>query len=256
MRLKLISCEIFYRELCWAIARSPNTVDVEFLPKGLHDIGAAGMLARVQEVLDRTDETQYDAVLFGYGLCNNGLAGLTARALPLIVPRAHDCITLFMGSKERYIEYFNTHPGVYFKTTGWIERGTASGELSQLSIQRQAGMDSTYEELVRKYGEDNAKYLWETLCQTTRNYGQFTFIEMGVEPDESFEHQTREEAEERGWAFEKVRGDMGMIRRLVDGPWDDREFLTVAPGHRVVAKLDEGIIAVEQVSGLSARIIA
>ncbi len=39
MRLKLISCEIFYREMCAVVARSPNTVDVEFLPKGLHDIG-------------------------------------------------------------------------------------------------------------------------------------------------------------------------------------------------------------------------
>ena len=30
MRLKLISCEIFYREMCWAVARSPNQVDIEF----------------------------------------------------------------------------------------------------------------------------------------------------------------------------------------------------------------------------------
>ena len=51
MRLKLIACEIFYRELCAAVARSVNQVDIEFLPKGLHDIGQAGMSARLGEVL-------------------------------------------------------------------------------------------------------------------------------------------------------------------------------------------------------------
>ncbi len=246
MRLKLISCEVFHREMCAVIARSPNQVDLEFLPKGLHDIGCVGMLARLQAVLDKVDESNYEAILWGYGLCNNGLAGLRARSKPLVVPRAHDCITLFLGSKERYLDYFQHHPGVYFKTTGWIERGTATGELSQLSIQHQSGMDSTYEELVAKYGEDNAKFLYEELCQHTRNYGQFTFIAMGVEPNDSYEKQTQQAAADRGWKFEKVKGDISMIERLINGPpWDDKEFLVVPPGHKVVAKCNAGIIAAE-----------
>ena len=244
MRSKLISCEIFYREMCAAVARSPHTVDIEFLPKGLHDIGSGAMLERIQAVVDRVDESKYDAILFGYGLCNNGIAGLKAHSLPLVVPRAHDCITLFFGSKERYLDYFNSHPGVYFKTSGWIERGTAA-ELSQLSITHQTGMDRSYQELVAKYGEDNARYLHETLCDLTRHYTQLTFIEMGIEPDGAFERQTREDAAQRGWQFEKVEGDMSMIQRLVDGVWDEKEFLIVPPGGRVVAKYDEEIIAAE-----------
>jgi len=42
-----------------------NQVDVEFLPKGLHDMGQAGMSARLAEVLAAVDETKYEAVLFG-----------------------------------------------------------------------------------------------------------------------------------------------------------------------------------------------
>lgn len=242
MRLKLIACEILYREFCAAVARSANQVDIEFLPKGLHDVGQAGMSARLAEVLGGIDESKYDAVLLGYALCSNGLVGLTARNVPLVVPRAHDCITFFLGSRERYLEYFQDHPGAYFKTSGWIERGDGLAQLGQDSIPQTAGMNRTYEELAAKYGEDNARFLYEQLCDMTRNYSRLTFIEMGIEPDDRFEQQTRREAAERGWTFEKLAGDMSLIQGLVDGPWDADRFLVVPPGCRIAASFDEGII--------------
>jgi hypothetical protein len=248
VRLKLISCEILYREMCAAVARSPNQVDIEFLPKGLHDIGAVGMLERLQAALDRVEEAGYEAVLLGYALCGTGLAGLAARSKPVVIPRAHDCITLFLGSKERYLDYFNDHPGVYFKTTGWLERGEDLQPLSRFTIQNKLGFRQSYEELVARYGEDNARFLFEQLGDYTRNYGQFTFIEMGIEPDDRFERRTREQAAARGWRFEKVQGDMSLIQRLVDGPWEERDFLVVPPGWRVTVTYDHGIIAAEKVA--------
>ncbi len=242
VRLRLISCEIFYREICWAVARSPNQIDVEFLPKGLHDMGAAAMRAQLQAAVDRVDAARYEAVLLGYALCGNGLAGLTARSLPLIVPRAHDCITLFLGSRQRYLEYFHSHPGVYFQTTGWIERGQ---HIPQLSIHDKLGGRRSFQELAARYGEDNARYLQEALGDYTRHYGQITFIEMGLEPDSSFEQRARREAEARGWRFEKVEGDLSLIRRLADGPWDEGDFLRVPPGWRIVATYDEEVIGAE-----------
>ena len=245
MRLKLIACEIFYREFCSVVASSPNTVDAEFLPKGLHDIGSEGMRERLQSALDRVDDPRYEGVLLGYGLCNNGVVGLTARKYPLVIPRAHDCITLFLGSAERYLDYFNNHPGVYFKTTGWIERGKADGELSQLSVGKVLGVGQDYAELVARYGEDNAKYLWAELGDLTKNYSKFTYIDMGIGPDASFEQQAREEAAQRGWKFEKLMGDLGMFRRLVNGIWDEKEFLVVPPGRQVVADYGEGLISIK-----------
>ena len=249
MKLKLISCEVFHREMCATIARSPNQVDVEFLPKGLHDLGSALMQAEIQAVVDRVEEERYEAVLFGYGLCNNGLHHVRANALPLVLPRAHDCITLFFGSKERYLDYFQKNLGAYFKTTGWIERGTVEGDLKQLTIPHALGMTQSYEEMVEKYGEDNAAYLYESFQETAPNYSRYTFIEMGVEPNDSFERQVRDEAKERDWSFEKVKGDMSLIRRLVDGEWNDEDFLVVQPGWRVVARHDNGIVVAEPAPG-------
>jgi len=245
VRLKLLSCEIFYREFCAAVSRTPNTVDVEFLTKGLHDIGSEGMLERLQAAVDRV-EPAYDAILMGYGLCNNGLVGLTARDVRLVVPRAHDCITLFLGSKERYLEYFENNPGVFYETTGWLERGENNGELSQLALGKKLGMDLSFEELVARYGEDNAKYLWDELGNLAKNYRQITFIEMGVEPDSSFERQAREKAQARAWNFKKVKGDPGLFQRLVDGAWDDREFLMVPAGWKISADYDSGIISAQK----------
>jgi hypothetical protein len=247
VRLQLISCEIFFREMCAAVARSPHQIDVSFLPKGLHDIGAGPMLKRLQDVVDQVDSTRYDAVLLGYALCGMGIAGLVARSLPIVIPRAHDCITLYLGSKERYIEYFNSHPGVYFQTTGWMERGAGIDPSGQLPTQHLAGLTSTYQELVEKYGEDNAKFLFEELGDLTRNYGQFTFIEMGVEPDDRFERKAREEAAKRGWKFEKISGDMSLVRRFTDGEWNEEDFLVLQPGQRVAATNNDSILKAEPI---------
>jgi hypothetical protein len=243
MRLKLISCEIFFRELCACAARSPHIIDFDFLPKGLHDIGCAEMRSRLQKAIDGVEEGRYDALLLGYGLCNNGIVGLQTRTIPMVVPRGHDCITLFMGSAARYMDYFQSHPGVYFKTTGWIERGEAEGELGQLALGKKLGLQQSYEEMVAKYGEDNARYLWEELGKNlARHYGQITFIEMGVEPDSRFERRSRDEALNRGWKYEKIAGDIGMIQRLVNGEWDPKEFLVVSPSHTVAPSYDEKVM--------------
>ncbi len=248
MHIKLIGCEILFRELCAVVARSRNQVDLQFLPKALHDMGQPRMFPRLQEALGQVDESRYDAIALGYALCSNGIVGLTARTIPLVVPRAHDCITLFMGDKERYWKYFHEKPGTYFKTMGWIERGEGIAQAGQESVLAQIGLAMNYEQLVAKYGADNAQYLYSKLGDLTRNYSRLTFIEMGIEPDDRFERLARQQAQQRNWSFEKIRGDLSLLQALVDGPWDDDRFLVVPPGHRVTASFDHAIIKAEPVA--------
>ena len=68
---------------------------------------------------------------------------------------------------------------------------------------------------------------------------------MGIEPGDIFEQRSRQEAAEKGWSFEKVKGDMSMIQRLVNGVWDAGEFLVVPPGYKVVTTFGMDIVKAE-----------
>jgi hypothetical protein len=39
---------------------------------------------------------------------------------------------------------------------------------------------------------------------------------------------------------------MGLLRRLVDGPWDPADFLVLRPGQRAAATLGEEVIEVQR----------
>ena len=245
-RLKLVACEVMYRELCAVVARSPHQIDVEFLTKGLHDLGGTKMKDRIQEVLDRVDGGCYQAILLGYALCGNGLAGLETRTLPFVAPRAHDCIALLMGSRHRFQEYFSRNPGTYYRSTGWLERGKG---LKQLNFGgSELGAELKYEDLVAKYGEDNARYLYEEFTRYRQNYQKLAFIRTGLEPDGRFEEQAHLEAKQHAWEFEKVEGDLSLLERLVNGDWSGDDFLVVPPGHRIAPTYDDGIIRADKLT--------
>jgi hypothetical protein len=243
MRLELICCEVLFREMSAVVARSPHQVDVRFLPKGLHDEGGARMCRKLQECVDEASAREPDAVLMGYALCGNGLHGLQARQCPVILPRAHDCIALLMGSREAYNRYFEANPGTYFRSTGWIERGSGL----EPAVRMKTGISTSLDEWIAKYGEDNGRYLFEELNRYQAAYSRLTYIETGLEPDSRFEDQARREAAERGWTFEKIPGSLRIFEALVRGDWNNGDFLTVQPGHRVVARYDERIITAEAV---------
>ena len=177
-RYRLLACEVLFRECAAEIAACTAVVDPEFLPKALHDIGEAGMSARLQEAIDRTDPQHYDAILLAYGLCNNGVCGLHA-PLPLVVPRAHDCITLLLGSRQRYADYFAAHPATFYKSAGWLERDV-DPNASPASITSRLGMVRDRAALAAQYGEENADFLLATIGDWTQNYRQLTFIDTGV----------------------------------------------------------------------------
>jgi hypothetical protein len=234
-RLQLIVCKVLQREAYFCAARSRNIVDVVLMPQGLHN-EPDRLRREVQKTLERTRDIQdrpYDASLLGYGLCSNGTVGLGAE-IPIVIPRAHDCITLLLGSKERYQEYFDSHRGVYWYSPGWIESG------KQPSRER---YDLLLREYIQKYGQDNAQYLMEVEQTWMKEYQWATYVNWGLIDSESYKAFTRECATFLHWTYDECQGDTGLMQRFVDGAWSDEEFLIVPPGRRIAEDVtNRGIV--------------
>lgn len=245
MHLNLLVCEIMVREVCWAVSQSPHICDLTFVDQGYHNTIDPGR-AFLQNAIDAVPEGKYDAILLGYGLCNNLIAGLEARDTPLVVPRAHDCITIFLGDMDRYAEEFKGCPGTYYYSSGWLECAKRRGgvQLDQVGGNYTAG----YEELVQKYGEDNAAYLMEALTAWTAHYERGALIRFEWDGKLGLDQRVREICEERGWRYEELPGSLDLLRRFVGGDWDERTFLTVPPRHRLCAAWDGGIVRAEPVA--------
>jgi len=241
VKLKVIACNVVFREVCHWAARSPHIVDVRFLDRTLHN-EPDDLRAAIQAEVDQADG--YDAVALGYGLCSNGAAYLRARQTPIVVPRAHDCITLFLGSRSRYDESFSASPGTYYYTSGWIER--AGARLERTTPEGQATYDRTYQDYVARFGEESARYLMETLHTWWKSYTRAAFIRMDLPEAATYEEpareQTQEVAREYGWAYEDLQGDQRIFARLLRGDWGLDEFLLVPAGHQVVPSYDEGVL--------------
>ena len=77
------------------------------------------------------------------------------------------------------------------------------------------GFDESLEALIRKYGEDNGRYLYEEMTRYRSQYRKLTFIETGLEAGGKFIAEAAAEAREKGWSFERLPGDLAWLRRLV-----------------------------------------
>lgn len=243
MHLKLIACQVFTREFERILARSPQAVDLELIPMGLHSLGVE-MRPHLQERIDAADLLGYDAILLGYALCGRGTEGLRAGRTQLILPRAHDCIGVLMGDRHRYAAYFEDHPGVYYRSPGWVEFQTPDLKLEPAfpSQKSALGEQNTLDEFIAKYGEDNGRYLYEQFSAFRRNYSGLTYISTGIQQDDACRAQARAEAQKENWAFEEVPGSLALLDRLINGPWDAADFLIVPPGATIRANLADSIV--------------
>jgi hypothetical protein len=247
LRLRCISCEVLARPLYLCAARSPHVVDVSFLRRGLHDTPAV-LRERLQVEIDAAAaaDPSYDAVVLGYGLCGGATAGIGATRVPLVVPRAHDCITLFLGGRERYQSEFTAHPGTYWYAADYIERSdadTSGASLGLLGIgaSSEDELKAAYSAYVEKFGRDNADYLMDVMGAWREHYDRAVFIDTGIGGSADVERRARAEAERRGWLFERMAGNLLLIRRLLDGDWND-DFLVLQPGQRTAMSYDAEVM--------------
>ncbi len=243
MKLRLIGCQVFLRELYMLCAQSPHSVQIQWMPTELHTNPQRDLRKALQAQIDAIEEEvqagkcRCDAILLAYGLCSMGTVGIKARSIPIVIPRVHDCITLLIGSYEKYRALFDERSGgIYWYSPGWIEQFAKPG--------RGYDEQAKYMEYVEKYGEDNAQYLIEVEKGWMQHYSLAALIEWDGLASDRFDEFTRRIAEEQNLEYLRMKGESTLLKKLVDGQWDEN-FMRIEPGQTLIYSGDEDLMDVE-----------
>lgn len=235
-----LTCEALARSIYAAAATSPHTVSVRLFAQGLHNT-PNNLRTVLQEQIDAIGPDECDAVLLVYGICGTSTVGLTARHQPLVIPRAHDCITLYLGSRERYQTEFDRHPGTYWYSVDYIERnnGDAQVALGAVGIEDE---QAQYEEYVAKFGKETADMLIAEMRGWMQHYTRAAFIDTGLGSTEDFEALAQQKAEREAWVYERLEGNRRLLEMLIHGQWDESEFLVIPPGYTLQQSHTDGLV--------------
>jgi len=209
----VIACSIMKKEL-EAVADG-QSVDLYYLDQGLHRTPQV-MPLRIQEKIDELAPLNHERICLGYGLCSNGILGVSGRVSPLTTPRCHDCIALFLGSNQRYQEMFRKNPGTYYLTAGWIAE----------SDDPLAAVEGRYAE---RLGLKKAK---RAMDLELANYTHFCFIDNGLGDRAAVKARTLENCRAFHKEYAEVQADLTYFRNLValEVPRDAGDFITLPPG--------------------------
>ena len=239
-RFLALTCEALARSIYQIAAETEHTVSVRLFGQGLHN-RPKNLRKILQEDINDVAADDFDAILLVYGMCGTSTVGLTAQGTQLVIPRAHDCITLYLGSRERYQEEFERHPGTYWYSVDYIERADkgASVALGAAGIEE---TEAQYEEYVQKFGKETADYLIEEMRKWTQHYTRAAFIDTGLGDTEAYEKMAKDKAERDGWVFERINGNRRLLEILINGNWSDDEFLIVPPGYTIRQDAGEKLI--------------
>lgn len=245
MYYKLLGCKVLEREIASVVCCCKNAIDVTMMRQQLHSTPQL-LCKALQEEINAIDENRhrysndttnqdYDAILLGYGLCSNAVSGLSSRRYPLVIPRAHDCVTLLMGDKDAYLDYYYKFPGTFYYWPGVVETD---------GINEEERLRRRYQMYLNRYkgNEKRAKKSMEIESQYMANYQGLTYISWDTLPFPEREKEAQATAAEKGWTFQRFSGNNSLLWQLMAGEWPSDRFLVVPPGHQVHPSYREDIL--------------
>lgn len=227
----IIACKVLWREINYLTSKSPYYYHIVYIDQGMHN-EPKELNRHLQEKIDDL-EKEYSTILIGYGLCSNGIVGINSRTARLVLMRGHDCITFFLGSKDRYMSNFEKFPGTYWYNTGWIDMS----DLPQKEL-----YERKYLEYCEKYDEDTAQYLIESEKEWLSKYNTISYINQGIIDETKYKEQTKATAAYLNWDYKELEGNLKLLEDWISGNWNDERFLVVDPNLSVEASFDETII--------------
>jgi hypothetical protein len=235
-RIAVLACEVLEREIALYAKGAEHIAEVRCFEIGLHD-QPDKLRAILQENIKAVDaRNDIEAVVLAYGLCGRGTVGLRPLRHKLVIPRAHDCITLFMGSKEAYAEHHRRCPTCYYYTPGWNRSRRVPGA-DQLEKMRA--------ELAVKFDPDDVEYLVKAEMDQWALHDTATYLDLGTDDAATEAEYARKCASWLGWKFEYLRGDATLLRDMLGGNWDEKRFQIIKPGMQLGQALDESVMRAE-----------
>ena len=229
-RICLIGCAVLAIDIKRVAQKMGLKVKTCFLPAGLHN-KPAELKKKLQAAIDdASDPDQFDRIAIGYGVCGLGTVGIQARSVPLVIPKAHDCIAMFLGCDKTYKREFTKYPGTYYFSAGWC----AEKVQPRSSEQRKAWMgdrEVTYEALEAEYGVEHAETVMSFLSSWQKNYQRAAFIDTGAPHKERYEKDAVLMAKKHGWKHENIKGDLRLLEQLLRAQKTNNEVMVVPPGY-------------------------
>lgn len=207
MRIKIIACEVMKEEIM--AVKPVHNVDYRFVSMELHT-----RPEKLHEELVNLLDTAlgYDRVILGFGLCGGALHGLKVKNGILTIPKIHDCIPLFLGSRKTF-DRLQEKRGTFYLTCGWME--------SEKSV------ITEYHRVCDKYGETKARKVFNMMYDS---YENILFIHTNHPRNAEGMEKSKEVSRLLDLSFDTQKGDMGYFQKLVNGPWNEDEFINITPG--------------------------
>jgi Protein of unknown function (DUF1638) len=240
MRLKLVACEVFTREICFCMAGTPHMIDVEFTAIASHDHPQT-LRKLLQDKIDVADsgDRDYDAVLLCLGLCGNATAGLICRSTQLVIPRGHDCATILLGSKKLFRRHFEQMPSQPYTSRGHMEHDYEC-DVRTLWTKDAVTQKAEY---AKRYGEDNATAIFDVLNPHVKQglrgaHNRVVYIDIAKTRSDECIAAAKDKAAKDGAGFVLLKGGLHLIQNLMSGNWYPEDFLVVKPGRTIAAEYD------------------
>lgn len=233
-RTHIIACDVLREEIEILADELTHIEGRDYLPMGLHD-SPKMLLSSLQDHLAAAEKNlRVEAVVLIYGLCGNGTAGLGPKRVKLVLPRAHDCITLYMGSAKRYAACQRAQPDTYFFTPGWMRGKRTPGpeRAEQLRMEYSERFDDP----------DDIDYLIEADNEVWARHGHAAYIDLGLPNRNDYPETARDCARWLGWEFASLKGDPTLLNDTLAGNWDTSRHLIVHPGESVQPAHDDSIL--------------
>ncbi|MEX1118030.1 MAG: DUF1638 domain-containing protein [Terrimicrobiaceae bacterium] len=223
LRRAVIACDVFQHDA--ALILEAGGLQPFWLEMGLHD--QPGILRdRIQELIQRLDaDGLCQEILLLYGACGNGLVGVRSGKIPLVIPQAHDCLSILLGGMAKHERILRENPGLYFYSPGWVHGHRVPGPDREAHVRR---------EYQKKYPDDEelVQDLVEADAETFLHHDIAGYVEL--HPCKEAESYCQRCAAHLGWKFLKLEGDPTLLKDFLHGVRDPERFLVVPPHHQIL----------------------